>query len=252
MSDLSDISFDTIQNLICIFLRANENVKMSQFVLYSKLIERLNLKNKYINDKFKRKFLIVLKNLKNINDDIEITIDNKIINAVCKNDNELLRKNYDVNEADVENGYDETVFENIDIYNYIIENKLYDEYDYEDSNGNTIYHDLISYNNNENIQKLILENKFKFYKKNNFDKIPSDYIKTQETTNIIIKNLLFKNKELEERILKIENVDLLKKVNEITIVQFLKIKLLNISSLQLFKLISILILSLLVIYFILI
>lgn len=233
MSDLSNITHQEIENKILIILNAYENKILDQYLLWNKIIDRFELKNKYISPIFKNKFLIVLRNLKNRYDDIEVITENNIYKAVSKkdplndfiNEYEEIKQNYECEE----NLEDKNLFDKNELNNYILDNNLYEELDYEDSNGNTIFHDLVSGNNYYQINKLINENKFNFTKINKLNKSPIDLINSLDVTNIILKDALNKINKLENKVFLLENknIDIIEKINELSLSQFLKIKIIN-------------------------
>lgn len=247
MSDLSNITLQEIESKLLIILYANENKIFDQYVLWNKLIDKLEINNKYINPTFKNKYLIVLRNLKNRFDDIEIVKENNIYKAYCKKDD--IKVEYEDYEKVDE--CEQNTFDINDLNNYILDNNLYEELDYEDSDGNTIYHDLISGNNYFQVNKLINANKFNYLKVNKNNKTPVDLITNQVITNLIIKDLLKKMNKLENKIFVLENKNIIDKLDEISLSQFIKVKLIKFQEKYKFRIIFFIILIMAMVYYLL-
>lgn len=66
MSDLSEITCQEIENKLMIVLTAFENVRLSLFVLYNKLIDKYDTNSLRVSPTFKAKFMLVFRNLEKI------------------------------------------------------------------------------------------------------------------------------------------------------------------------------------------
>jgi len=231
MTDLSNVTLVEIENKIMIILVTNEGKIFTQSQLFDKVIDKFETKSYSINNSFKSKFILVLRNLMSNYSDVKIIKENNIYKAVYnpieKNNDKTNDKSNDKNIQDdnlnLNLNFD---FDFNEINSYIIDNDIFDELNYVDPIcGNTIYHDIISNNNYLNVNKLIETNKFNYTVKNFNNKTPIDYINDQQITNLMIKTLFNKINLLEKEIDTLKNKDISLCINELTFYQFLKIKL---------------------------
>jgi hypothetical protein len=208
MSDLSDITFDDIETKIMSLLYANTDVSFSQYSLFNKLIEdKFDIKpTTIINQSFKAKFIIVLRNLMSKYDDIKITKDNNVYNVICisdKNDTSRNTKSYPSTEVSINFP---------DVSDYIIDNNLDDEFRYIDPfEGNTIFHDLVISKNVDKINRLINENKFDFLAKNKFNLTPVE-ISQDPRVSVLILSKLCEKLIIDNTYLKKDIVELNKRI----------------------------------------
>ena len=222
MADLSNISLNEIENTIMLVLVGNDSTVFTQYQLFDKVIDKLEIKTNSIHNSFKSKFLIVLRNLMSSYDDVKIYRENNIYKAVYATDN-ITIKNYSSSAGD---RFTPDPFTINDLNSYIIDNDMFEEFTYIDQgSGNTIYHDIVSNNNYLQIKKLIDTNKFDYTIKNLNDKTPIDYINDQRVTNLMIKTLFNKIDVLEKELDALKKKDISLYINELTLLQLAKIKL---------------------------
>jgi hypothetical protein len=224
MSDLSNITLNEIENTIMVVLVGNDSTVFTQYQLFDKVIDKLEIKTNSIHNSFKSKFLIVLRNLMSSYDDVKIYRENNIYKAIYATDN-ITIKNYNSDFPD--HHYDQAdPFTINELNSYIIDNDMFQEFTYIDqSSGNTIYHDIVSNNNYLQIKKLIDTNKFNYNIKNLNDKTPLDYINDQRVSNLMIKTLFNKIDILEKELDAFKKQDISVYINELTLLQLAKIKL---------------------------
>jgi len=222
MSDLSNISLNEIENTIMLVLVGNDGIVFTQYQLFDKVIDKLEIKINCIHNSFKSKFLIVLRNLMSSYDDVKIYRENNIYKAVYATDNSTMNSY----SSSTDDTFIPDPFTINDLNSYIIDNDMFEQFTYVDqSSGNTIYHDIVTNNNYLQIKKLIDTNKFNYNIKNLNDKTPIDYINDQRVTNIMIKTLFNKIDVLEKELDAFKKQDISLYINELTYYQFLKIKL---------------------------
>jgi hypothetical protein len=220
MTDLSNITLNEIENTIMLVLVGNDGTVFTQYQLFDKVIDKLEIKTNSIHNSFKSKFLIVLRNLMSSYDDVKIYRENNIYKAVYATENV---KSYNTPNDDA---FIPDPFTIYDLNSYIIDNDMFEHFTYIDQgSGNTIYHDIVTNNNYLQIKKLIDTNKFNYTIKNLNDRTPIDYINDQRVTNLMIKTLFNKIDVLEKELDSFKKQDISFYINELTLFQLSKIKL---------------------------
>ena len=202
MSNLSEISIDKIETDIMSVLYANIDKKFTQYELFNKLLEDkyYGKYTNFVHPDFKSKFLLIIRTLMSKYDDIivEKTSENAY-NVICLSSKE------NIEDKPFYSGY---IYNPIklekpdisDMYDYIYENNLNEYMNWSDPfDGNSIFHELIFFNNTTQTSRLIKENKFNFEIKNNLNQTPIDLINSQEMTNIVINEYVNKNLILTEK-----------------------------------------------------
>ena len=225
MSNLSNISYDKIENDIMIVLYANIDTIFTQYSLFNKLIsDKYDLKNSVsIHPNFKSKFLLVMINLMARYKDIHIFKDNGMYNIVCVSDNNVKIENLSKfknptnssnstnstnssnssNSSNSTNSQDSIVDfgsnEILLMQDLIFELSPNEYMNWsEPSDANTIFHELILNNNTKHIERLINDNKFNFSVVNKHNQTPIDLINSPIMNKTIIMCLqknLTKEKE---------------------------------------------------------
>lgn len=222
MSDLSNISLNEIENTIMLVLVGNDSTVFTQYQLFDKIIDKLEIKINCIHNSFKSKFLIVLRNLMSSYDDVKIYRENNIYKAVYTTDNAIINSY----SGSTDDTFIPDPFTINDLNSFIIDNDMFEEFTYIDqSSGNTIYHDIVTNNNYLQIKKLIDTNKFDYTIKNLNDKTPLDYINDQRVSNLMIKTIFNKIDVLEKELDTFKKQDISVYINELTLYQLAKIKL---------------------------
>lgn len=212
INNLQDISIDKIETDIMSVLYANTDTKFSQYTLFNKILE-----DKYdgqyssqIHSNFKTRFLLVLRNLMSKYDDIKVTKDNEVYWVVCVSEsigNTTYTKPVKFVRWDKEIKKPISLDSNdfAQMYNYLYEFNQTDFVNWSDPwNGNTIYHELVIFQNKSLIEKLLLDGKFNFVVKNNHGKTPLEVSKNTEISNLLGVHLILELNRITDRIKFIE------------------------------------------------
>jgi len=218
MSDLQNITCDQINIKLLIILYANENKLFDQYTLFNMTVDKFRTSQNinYVSPDFKSKYLLVLRSLMSKNNSI-IVIKKKNVYYV----------GYEMKNTNIDYiiNYSDHWLDNHTFNNYIIENNLEDELNYVDpENGNTIFHDILSGNNCNFIEKVIKTFDIDYNLKNNDDKTPIECITHIKTTVFIINELNNRLNSIDKKIKNLESKDY---INEISINKFLKLKLIK-------------------------
>lgn len=213
MSDLINVTHDELNNKIMIILCANEGTIFDQYTLYSKVIDKFT-STSFIPPSFKYKFMLVLRNLMNTNNDVKIIKKNNVYNVVYNPPNNIeLKDSY----------YDNMWLNTHDFNGYIIDSDLHSEFGYKDiESGDTLYHNILGGNDCITVKRLINSNSIDYNVKNNFDKTPIECINNIKVASIVISDLNLRINNLESRIKNLETKDYFE---DCSIYNFLKLKL---------------------------
>ena len=119
MSSLSDVTCNEINIKLMITLVANEGIKLSKGLLYSKLVDKFGTSSSYIDPKFKAKFELVFRNLEKKNDDVVFERDGSKVYVIY---NKEAIKDYSSYEHPENKKYDlsSNIIDNSDLNKYII------------------------------------------------------------------------------------------------------------------------------------
>lgn len=199
IESLVNITLEKIETDIMSILYANLDIEFDNNQLFNKLIlDKYDLKLneiKLIPKDFKSKFLIVFNNLYSNYNDLEIKKSNFELGKyyiICYSDPKNINcdniKKYDNDQYKYKHisGSDyKTMFD------YIYQTNVKEFYNWVNhANGNSIYHDLIEFNNVYLIDKLIYNNKFNFEIKNLEGETPLDAINNLHVGKNIIRAIL--------------------------------------------------------------
>lgn len=215
MTDLQNITFDEINVKLLLILYSNENKLMDQYTLFNLIVEkfRATLPINYVSPDFKSKFLLILRSLMSKNDNITVTKKNNVYYAGF--DMQSLTDNYTIN-------YSDYWLDKNSLNNYIIENNLEEELDYIDpESGNSFFHDILSSNDINFVEKIIKTFDINYNLKNNADKTPIQCINDVKIAICIINDLNNHLCSIDKRIKNLESKDY---INEISINKFLQLK----------------------------
>jgi hypothetical protein len=211
MTDFNNITHDEINTKIMIILCANEGVVFDQYKLYSNVLDKISTAN-FVPTTFKYKFMLVLRNLMTINNNVKLIKENDVYNVVYNSDVVIpINTNYD------------SSWVNINEFNtYIVDSNLDSEFNHKDiESGNTLYHEVFSSNSYDTIKKVIRTHYVDYNVKNNFDKTPIECINDIKVASLVISDLNSRINLLETRLEKLELKDFL---DEYSIYDFLKLK----------------------------
>lgn len=201
MSNLSEISIDKIETDVMSVLYANMDKKFSQYTLFYKLLEDKydGQYVNYIHPNFKSKFLLVVRTLMSKYDDIEVEKKHGVYYIICTSSKENIQE-IPIYRESLENPIKLEMTDMANMYDYIYDNNLNEYMNLSDPfDGNSIFHELILYNNVKQTSKLIEENKFNFEIKNNQNQTPIDLINSQEMKSLVIGEFFKKIKVLTEK-----------------------------------------------------
>lgn len=222
MIDLSEISIDKIETDIMSVLYANINRKFTQYELFNKLlVDKYDVEQDqiiYTHPNFKSKFLLVIRTLMSKYDDVKLTKKDSVytimLNVVDDENNNNVDDDKDMEfidklnlekqlYVDHKNGVSPLPLSKLDysnMYDYIYDNGLDDYINWKDPvDSNTIFHELVLFNNVKQTQKLINENEFDFEIKNSLNQTPVDLINSSEMSNVIINGLIAKTHMLKAK-----------------------------------------------------
>ena len=188
---LDQINYNDIFNKIMLVLLANEGILYNQYKLYSIVLDKFtNYQDSFVPMNFKYKFFIVIRELMLKDDIIQVYKENNIYHIIynAPYNIKLEKINY------IPDWIDKTK-----LNNFIIDNKI--DMNYQDpETGNTIYHDILSESNNENLKKILEFNNINYNIKNYNNQTPVECIKDITTAVIIVNDLSNKLYETEKKL----------------------------------------------------
>jgi hypothetical protein len=219
--------FPKLENDIMKILTRNTGKFLSQYKLYDELSENLDIKDPIEKENLKVRFLIVLRQLSYLYDNVTVISKNGILSASFyfdKNDK------HDLEKDDLESDNLEKDFIDIDsnnknympseqhVINFIIDEDLDIYLHRKDYKGNTILHNLIIYNDYNRIKKSFNKLSLMLYQKNNDDEYPTDLITDFKINSLILNYLINHIAEMETNIIELNNTieDSDKQLNKIT------------------------------------
>ena len=221
MSTLENVTYDDIFNKIMLILVANEGTLYDQYKLYSLVIDKIT-KNEVIGvpPDFKYKFFITLRQLMLKDDNVKVMKENNIYQVIYNAPKDIKLENINYNPEWINNS---------ELNSYIINNKTEVDINYKDpESGNTIYHEVLSEHNSENVKKLIETNNTFYNVTNNYNKTPIECIKDVQVAIVIINDLNKRINNFENKSQLLENrLKILENKNEIadcSIINFINIK----------------------------
>lgn len=205
--------FSKIETEIMKILSRNPGNFVNQYSLYQQLLEEYELKDPVEKEDFKMKFLIVLRQLSSvfnnvsiknekgifsaglfIKDDVNITVEEEKENTEDTTtdtvnddtfDNLLLsRKNM--------NSSKNTLFD-IAVINFIVDEDIYYYFNRKDYQGNSILHNLVIANDYERTKKIYHRNDISFQDENNEGLTPLHYIQDVRIACLAIDKLMIEN-----------------------------------------------------------
>ena len=191
MNTLEIVTFDEIYNKIMLILIANEGILYDQYKLYSLVLDKF-IKNdsNYVPPEFKYKFFIIIRQLSLKDDNIKVFKQDNIYQVIYNPSRDV--------KPNLVSYYSEWI-DGPQLNNFIINNNI--DLNFQDpESGNTIYHDVLSDNNCENVKKLLETNTMNYNIKNNYNKTPIECIKNIQVAILVINDLNNKINQLEEKI----------------------------------------------------
>ena len=183
--------FSKLENDIMKILTRNSDKFLSQYKIYDDLLEDLDIKDPYEKEQLKIRFIIVLKQLSSIYNNISVSSKNKIMYAKFCIDS--LREET-VEESTKSQNENEEMPNELSVVQFIIDNKLIQFYSKKDFEGNTILHTLVKYSDFNRVEEIMNYENISFFDKNKAEITPMDLITDIRISNLLIKNLMKDNK----------------------------------------------------------
>lgn len=193
MSNLENVSFDKLETDIMSVLYANMDIKFSQYALFNKVLadKYSDQYTTFVHPNFKSKFILILRNLMSKYNDIQVTKENNEYSIMCVSSEKPLEIGKWKTCAEKAIPLEKNDFASM--YDYIYDNDMIEYINYIDPfESNTIYHDLVLFQNANQIQKLISADRFNYFIKNSNGKTPIELSESQIITNILSIGLMNK------------------------------------------------------------
>lgn len=203
MTDLSNVPIDKIETDIMSILYGNINKTFNQYTLFNKLLQdKYSGEYSSVHSEFKTKYLLILNYLASNYDDVYVSrmigIDS-VYTIVCKSNSDAKITPYaefDFSKSSQLNGKDVSK-----MYDYIYENNLTEFMEKSTKwDGNTIFHELVLFDNITQVKKLLKLGQFKFFVKNNFMQTPIELASSTTMTHLLVEELEHKIALLNEQL----------------------------------------------------
>jgi len=202
--------FDTIETSVMKVLTRKPGVWMNQYVLYSNLLEELDIKDPTEKENFKIRFLIVLRKLSSVFDNIEISNRKGVLHAIFKDMDDTEEIQEKSSEDNSTENYDLNMPNEIAVIRFIVDENIEKYNSKKDFDGNNILHILALHNDYERFEKMYLKNDLLF-QVNNKNKTPIDLISDIRMTNLLLSDVMKECKNLKNQ-LKTEVIEM-KQIN---------------------------------------
>jgi hypothetical protein len=197
--------FNKIEKELMKILTRSPGVFKSQYDLYSELLEEFDdIKDPIEKDNFKIRFLLVLRKLPSIFDDIVVKNKNGILSAIYSI--ESLDKTLETDSYEKIDTNDISMPSEIAVIRFIVDEKIEKYYSKKDYLNNTLLHYLVNDSDYERINKIMGCNtlNLSFLDENDEGKTPLDLIKDIRISNLFIKELIKNNTDNFNKIGKLE------------------------------------------------
>jgi len=190
MSSVSNLN-DLETAITKIAYRQQVNKPLSQYALYSELLEVYNTKDIYSKNTLKINMLIIMRNLPILYDGFKVINNNDTLSIV------LLDEDHPFSYDDIEvntplpSKNNESMPLEAEVIRYIVDNNICSKMPKGDFNGNTLLHYLVKLGDLERINTVLIKNpQLSFFDKNNDDISPIDLNSDVKITNLVFKLLL--------------------------------------------------------------
>ena len=203
--DMKHDIFNKIEKELMKILTRSPGVFKSQYDLYSELLEEFDdIKDPIEKDNFKIRFLLVLRKLPSIFDDIVVKNKNGILSAIYSI--ESLDKTLETDSYEKIDTNDISMPSEIAVIRFIVDEKIEKYYSKKDYINNTLLHYLVNDSDYERINKIMGCNtlNLSFLDENDEGKTPLDLIKDIRISNLFIKELIKNNTDNFNKIGKLE------------------------------------------------
>jgi hypothetical protein len=217
--------FKKIETEIMKILSRTPGNFVNQYILYNELLDNFEIKDPLEKDNFKMKFLIVLRQLSSIFNNITIKNNDGIFSAglfikdeinININDTEILDEQNNLiddtfddlllikkNSNDVNKQFN-IVPSDIVVINFIVDENISYCFTRKDYLGNSILHNLIMANDYERVKKIYLRDDVSFFEENNEGLTPIYYITDIRISNLLINILVKDLNRIDDKIKMIE------------------------------------------------
>ena len=190
MSSVSNLS-DLETAITKIAYRQDVNKPLSQYALYSELLEVYKTKDIYSKNTLKMNMLIIMRNLPILYDGFKVINNNDTLSIVLLDEDQPF--SYDDIEVNtpLPPKSDESMPLEAEVIRYIVDNNICNKMPKGDFNGNTLLHYLVKLGDLERINIVLIKNpELSFFDKNNDDISPIDLNADVKITNLVFKLLL--------------------------------------------------------------
>lgn len=191
---MTDDIFNKIEKELMKILTRTPGVFRSQYDLYSELLEEFDdIKDPIEKDNFKIRFLLVLRKLPSIFDDIVVKNNNGVLNAIYSI--ESLDKTLETDSYEKIDSTNISMPSEISVIRFIVDEKIEKYYSKKDYLNNTLLHYLVNDSDYDRINKIMGSNtlNLSFLDENDEGKTPLDLIKDIRISNLFIKELIQSN-----------------------------------------------------------
>jgi len=212
--------FNKIEKELMKILTRSPGVFRSQYDLYSELLEEFDdFKDPIEKENFKIRFLLVLRKLPSIFDDIVVKNNNGVLSAIFSI--ESLDKTLETESYEKIDSTNISMPSEIAVIRFIVDEKIEKYYSKKDYLNNTLLHYLVNDNDYDRINKIMGSNtlNLSFLDENDEGKTPLDLIKDIRISNLFIKELIQSNNDNFNKIgsLEMKHNELLSDFNDIKI-----------------------------------
>jgi hypothetical protein len=186
--------FEKLETCIMQVLSGNPDKYMSQYEIYNKLCDNLELSDPNEKKILKFRFLIVLRQLSSIFDGVSVLNKNGILRAGFFTEDKVEFQEQEFVSIEPE---DSNIPNDLSVVQFIVDQNIEEFYNRRDYLGNTILHTLVLNNDHERVQKVIDTEICSFSEKNNNGETPLDLINDFKMNNLITKDILEQISDLE-------------------------------------------------------
>lgn len=219
MNKISDINELEVE-ITKIAYRQPVNKPLTQYELYSQLLDEYKVSDPYLKNELKMNMSIVMRHLSVLYDDFKLINNNGVLSIILLDK----EKPFIDNQFNAENITTDTSVKSEamplekEVVQWIIDNNIDYSITKEDLKGNSILHYLVIYNDFERINKVL--NKYdnlSFFARNNEGFRPIDFITNIKISNIVLTQLYENQQKLinENKTLNEKNVLINKSIDDI-------------------------------------
>jgi hypothetical protein len=219
MNKITDINELEVE-ITKIAYRQPVNKPLTQYELYSQLLDEYKVSDPYLKNELKMNMSIVMRHLSVLYDDFKLINNNGVLSIILLDK----EKPFIDNQFNAENINTDTSVKNEamplekEVVQWIIDNNIDYSITKEDLKGNSILHYLVIYNDFERINKVL--NKYdnlSFFARNNEGFRPIDFITNIKISNIVLTQLYENEQKLinENKTLNEKNVLINKSIDDI-------------------------------------